>query len=229
MGVARRPCYKAATTTTISPAHDGTRPGRASPPQPLLDDYLRSTIGDTGLDRRIAASDPLLRFLERLHFGIRDRALFDYYRGGWSAHRLLRQILDRRFGDRAAQASILDFGSGYGRTTRFLLREHPRERITIADVMADAVDFQRETFGVAGQLSTLDACALSIDGRFDVVVAISVFTHFNPGDFTAWLQRLHALLLPGGILVFTVNDERTLLPGRELDSSGAWFEPASEN
>ena len=37
------------------------------------------------------------------------------------------------------------------------------------------------------------------------------------------------MLLPGGILIFTVNDERTLLPGRELDGSGAWFEPASEN
>jgi SAM-dependent methyltransferase len=182
-----------------------------------------------GLDRRIAPADPLLRFLERLHHGIRERALFDYYRGGWSAHRLLRQILDRRFGDRAAQARILDFGSGYGRTTRFLVREHPRERITIADVMADAVAFQRETFGVAGRLSTPDPDALSIDGRFDLVVAISVFTHFNPADFVAWLARLHSLLLPGGILVFTVNDERTMLPGRELDPQGAWFEPASEN
>jgi hypothetical protein len=95
--------------------------------------------------------------------------------------------------------------------------------------MADAVAFQRETFGVAGQLSTPDASALSIEGRFDLVVAISVFTHFNPADFVAWLARLYALLAPGGILVFTVNDERTMLPGRELDAHGAWFEPASEN
>ena len=70
---------------------------------------------------------------------------------------------------------------------------------------------------------------LAIDGRYDVVIAISVFTHFNPLDFPAWLARLMRLLTPRGILVFTVNDERTLLPGRALDSTGAWFEPASEN
>jgi SAM-dependent methyltransferase len=170
-----------------------------------------------------------LRFLDRLHHELPGRAVLDYFRGGWSAHRLLRQLLRLRFGAGTPRATVLDFGSGYGRTTRFLVREHPRERITVADVMADAVAFQRDAFGVAGQVSTADAGALSIEGRFDVVVAISVFTHFNPADFPAWLERLHALLAPGGILIFTVNDERTLLPGRKLDDSGAWFEPASEN
>ena len=216
--------YKAGTTTTISSTLDGS----PSPPT-LLDDYLRFAVGDDGIDRRIAPGDPLLRFLERLHHELPGRALFDYFRGGWSAHRLLRQLLRVRFGAGAARATVLDFGSGYGRTTRFLLREHARECITVADVMADAVAFQRDAFGVAGQVSTPDAAALAIDGRFDVVVAISVFTHFNPEDFPAWLERLYSMLLPGGILVFTVNDERTLLPGRELDGSGAWFEPASEN
>ncbi len=214
-----------ATTTTISSAPDGSPP---SPPT-LLDDYLRFAVGDDGVDRRIAPVDPLLRFLDRLHHQLPGRAVFDYFRGGWSAHRLLRQLLRLRFGAGAAAASVLDFGSGYGRTTRFLVREHRRERITVADVMADAVAFQRDTFGVAGQVSTADAGALAIEGRFDVVVAISVFTHFNPSDFPAWLERLYSMVLPGGILVFTVNDERTLLPGRELDDSGAWFEAASEN
>ena len=95
--------------------------------------------------------------------------------------------------------------------------------------MADAVAYQREAFGVTGFVSTPDARELAIDGRYDVVIAISVFTHFNPLDFPAWLARLLKLLTPRGILVFTVNDERTLLPGRALDSTGAWFEPASEN
>ena len=224
IGRRRRPCYKAGTTTTISSTLDGS----PSPPT-LLDDYLRFAVGDDGVDRRIAPGDPLLRFLDRLHHELPGRAVFDYFRGGWSAHRLLRQLLRLRFGAGAARATVLDFGSGYGRTTRFLVREHPRERITVADVMADAVAFQRDAFGVAGQVSTADAGALAIDGRFDVVVAISVFTHFNPADFPAWLERLYSMLQPGGILVFTVNDERTLLPGRELDGSGAWFEPASEN
>jgi len=91
----------------------------------LIDEYLRVGIGDAGIDLRIAAADPLLRFLERLHFDLRDRARFDYFRGGWSAHRLLRQILRLRFGAAAESASILDFGSGFGRTTRFLLRDGP--------------------------------------------------------------------------------------------------------
>jgi hypothetical protein len=95
--------------------------------------------------------------------------------------------------------------------------------------MADAIAWQRETFGVEGRVSSPDAETLGIDGRYDVVIAISVFTHFNPADFPAWLKRLSDLLTPRGILVFTVNDERTMLPGRALDASGAWFEPASEN
>ena len=95
--------------------------------------------------------------------------------------------------------------------------------------MADAVAWQRQTFGVEGRVSSADAEKLAIDGRYDVVIAISVFTHFNPADFPAWLKRLRDLLTPRGILVFTANDERAMLPGRELDASGAWFEPASEN
>ncbi len=44
-------------------------------------------------------------------------------------------------------------------------------------------------------------------GAFDLVYAVSVFTHLSD-HFDAWLMELRRILRPGGVLVATINDER---------------------
>jgi hypothetical protein len=83
------------------------------------------------LDVAIDARDEMLTFLVEGMEGDRDRALFTYFRSGLSIADAMLQILHWRFGslpDRGP-SKILDFASGYGRVTRFLVRELPPGRL----------------------------------------------------------------------------------------------------
>ena len=53
-------------------------------------------------------------------------------------------MLRWRFGSLERVGKILDFASGYGRVTRFLVRDVPPELVWVADVYADGVRFQEE-------------------------------------------------------------------------------------
>jgi hypothetical protein len=82
---------------------------------------------------------------------------------------------------------------------------------------------------VRGVVSTTDPGDLRLEGPFDAIVACSFFSHLPAARFAQWLARLHALLAPGGMLVFSVHGMR-LLPEAEADeTSGIVFRAASES
>jgi SAM-dependent methyltransferase len=133
-----------------------------------------------------------------------------------------------RFGGLPAALSVLDFASGYGRTTRHLVRALPAARLTVAEIDPAAVAFQRETFGVAGAASGTAPSSLEIAETFDAVFAASFFSHLPEPRFTAWLERLHGLVRPGGVLVFSVHGMELLTDPRADRSRGIAFEAVSE-
>ncbi len=180
------------------------------------------------LDLRIHPADEMYRFeLETPHRS-REAAAMLYLAAG-------RQICDAfsgvgawRFGDLSAARSVLDFASGYGRTTRHLVRVLPAQRLTVAEIDPGAVAFQREVFGVRGVVSGTEPQSLAVEGPFDAVFASSFFSHLPEPRFMAWLDRLFGLVAPGGVLVFSVHGMK-LLTDREADrSQGIVFRPVSE-
>ncbi len=101
--------------------------------------------------------------------------------------------------------SFLDFASGYGRGTRYFLRVMPREAITVSDILADAVRFQREHFKVRAVVSNVDPDVVEFPQSFDLVSVVSLFSHLPRVTFESWLVKLTGVLSPGGILVFTTH------------------------
>ncbi len=137
------------------------------------------------------------------------------------------QIADRRPGARETVASYLDFASGYGRATRFLTDAWRPETITVCDIQAEGVEFQRATFGVRSVVSAADPNDLGFDRRFDMVCASSFFTHVPPARFAAWFERLVRFLADDGTLVFSTNN---LAERSDAGSSNeTHFEPTSES
>src|SRR5687768_6524319 len=82
----------------------------------------------------IHVEDSMLRFfLERRH-DHRERAVVDYLRTGHSAARAIETLLQWWFGERRASIRLLDFASGYGRMTRFLVQQQAPERLWVSDL-----------------------------------------------------------------------------------------------
>jgi SAM-dependent methyltransferase len=100
----------------------------------------------------------------------------------------------------------LDFGCGSGRLARFLVESGERELHGV-DVDRAAIRWARRRFG-PGFMATGALPPLPFpDAAFDVACAISVFTHLDEPMQLAWLQELHRVLRPRGLLIATTHHE----------------------
>lgn len=183
---------------------------------------------DAGLVRDVPAADEMLSWAEGHRAGSREQALVTYFNGGLMAARVVEAVLAWRFGAEG-RPRVLDFASGWGRVTRFLVRRRPAADLTVSDIDAAAIAWQRGRFGVAGFASAERAADLACDERFDAVVCLSLFSHLPEASFHAWLARLVDLVAPGGLLLFSVHGESELPPGRTLPPTGIHFEAISES
>ena len=199
-----------------------------APPLPavraLLAEWGRSA-GDARLE--VDPRDEMLGFLRELHSGDAEQALCTYYLTGASIADVLLQVLRWRFGDAAAVPSLLDFASGYGRVTRFLLDEVSAAVVTAVDVLPRATEFQQRTLGVRAAPSSVDPATLALPGRFAAIFVTSLFTHLPEERFRSWLAALVARLEPGGVLAFSTHD-LCLLPSEHRPVGGYCFVPQSE-
>jgi SAM-dependent methyltransferase len=202
------------------------RPDETSPfVRAFLDD--RGLTGSSGLDLAIDERDEMLGFLVDGMEGDRDKALFAYFRSGLSIADALLQVLRWRFPEGIDK--VLDFASGYGRITRFLVREILPESLWVADVYAEGVRFQEERFGVHGVISTVRPEELELGETFDAILVTSLFTHLPEERFLAWLRVLFGRLNPGGVLAFSTHDPSLLVPCPPLPESGLLFQEISES
>ncbi len=158
-----------------------------------------------------------------------EQALAAYFRSGLLIWEQQRRILNWRFGDLDRLGGVLDFASGYGRATRFMIHDLGGERVWAAEIDPEAVRFQEEILGAQGLLSTPVPEDLECPRRFDAVVVSSLFTHLPEATFRRWLTRLWSLVSPGGLLAFSVHGEHLLPPGAALSERGIHFIPQSES
>jgi hypothetical protein len=101
---------------------------------------------------------------------------------------------------------ILDFGGGWGRISRFFLREAKPEDIIIADTMAYAIRCLRETGNPCRIIHNQPRPPiLGVTEKLDLIYAYSVFSHLSEEYFLAWVDYLLSILQPGGYLAFTTR------------------------
>lgn len=196
----------------------------SSPVEALLAEWGRSP-GDPRL--AVDPGDEMLAFLRDLHGGDAEQALCEYYRSGASIAAVLLEVLRWRFGDPRRVGSLLDFASGYGRVTRFLLDEVAADAVTASDVLPEAIAFQRRVLGVRAAPSSARVEELELPGGFDAILVTSLFTHLPEARFAPWLAALLGRLGAGGVLAFSTH-ELALLPPEQRPASGCCFQPHSE-
>jgi SAM-dependent methyltransferase len=100
--------------------------------------------------------------------------------------------------------SVLDFGCGCGRVTRYW-REF-RGSVSGSDVSGKAVEWCRENLGFARFETNALAPPLVFEAEsFDLVYALSVFTHLTEELQLAWRDELRRVLRGGGLLLLTTH------------------------
>lgn len=102
------------------------------------------------------------------------------------------------------QASVLDFGCGWGRLTRLVAKDLPPSQIYGCDPDADILKWCARLPGTFARLDHRPR-AIPFEVKFDLAFAYSVFTHLGPRTHEDALNALHASLADGGLLVVTVR------------------------
>lgn len=101
--------------------------------------------------------------------------------------------------------SWFDFGCGCGRVARYVADAPVVGRLRGIDVDAAQIRWARRH--LRGDFSTMKAAPpLELaTASFDVVYAVSIFTHLSEGEQFAWLEELRRILVPGGLLIATTH------------------------
>jgi SAM-dependent methyltransferase len=103
--------------------------------------------------------------------------------------------------------NVLEFGCGCGRVLRqWNGLRGPRFHGT--DYNPAGPEWGRMNLpGVGFGVNKLEPPLDYPDARFDLVYAVSVFTHFPRAMQRPWLEEMHRIIEPGGILMLTLSGE----------------------
>ena len=116
---------------------------------PDVESFVRRWIRmPPSLEGRIHPDDEMYRYGLTSLRGSEDCAAILYYLKGYQIARTVAESLAGEPGEAAGIESLLDFASGFGRSTRFLVRQVPPSRLWVTEVQRGAVAFQQEVFGV---------------------------------------------------------------------------------
>lgn len=158
--------------------------------------------------------------------------VLEYYfsDGGRSALRL--DELVHRFHPEAAarRLSLLEFASGYGCVSRHLRNMSDRYELVACDIHRRAVGFLEHRLRVPALLSRSDPAEFKLGRRFDVVFALSFFSHIPDRNWGRWIAALFDCVADNGLLIFTTHGRTAHddLNRPELEPTGYWFVPLSE-
>jgi SAM-dependent methyltransferase len=179
--------------------------------------------------RTIHPDDHMFTFM-RDHLQLpHDEAVEGYLLHGRETTDLLRDLL-AEYGRATRPTSLLEFASGYGCVTRFMIEACPQLDVTCCDIHAAAIEFLRSQFGVKAVLSDAIPEKFILRRKFDVVFVISLFSHLPKLSWTRWLRRISQRVKRGGLLIFSTHGLTSAahFNNPEIGEDGYWFHPVSE-
>ena len=147
------------------------------------------------------------------------------------AHRFMQVLLAQlsKHGLSLSDDSVaVDFGSGWGRYTRFMLKYVHPDNLYGLEVNQGMVEHCRKAFGMANflKVGTLPPCPLR-SGMVDLVFGYSVFSHLAPHCADAWIAEFARITKPGALVLMTTQGRSFIDLCRDVRESGdrshPWF------
>jgi hypothetical protein len=184
-----------------------------------------------GVSDELHSEDMILRFLlDNPCFPDQKSALNYYFNTGQDSTKNLISILTQ-LGVGRRPISLFEFASGYGCVSRHLLNQPNWFNLTICDIHTEAIDFLSHKLGVGrAVLSTSKPEDLAPGEKFDVVFALSFFSHMPKTTWGRWLESLYDKVDVGGYLIFTTQGVKSAhyFGNPLIPNDGFWFKDTSE-
>jgi SAM-dependent methyltransferase len=132
-------------------------------------------------------------------------------REAFTFYKLLKRLMERNGTPIGRETQVLDFGCGWGRYIRLLMKDVGAGALHGADVDFDMIGFCRIS-GLPAKFAVMKPFGPTeyADGAFDLIFAYSVFSHLCEEAHGLWMQEFARILQPGGLLVFTTQARRFL-------------------
>ena len=156
-----------------------------------------------------------------------ERCVHDYISAGVAISSMLKDLCVEYSKGRPTPLDLLDFASGFGRVSRCL--DSSYFNVTASDIHDEAMRFiETQNPGIKTLLSQTKPQDFTSDSSFDVIFALSFFTHMPHATYGDWVEALYKMLRPGGLLVFTAHGRVANAGARIPLTDGYGFVPASE-
>lgn len=115
-------------------------------------------------------------------------------------------------------ATVLDFGVGWGRLIRLWLKYLPPQQVSGCDAWDMSLNLAKSC-GLHNRLVKTDSLLNELpfaESSFDLIYAFSIFTHLDEAAFNSCLSGLSRMLKPAGVIVFSVRPTEFWLTRSDL-------------
>ena len=195
-----------------------------------VEEAIGACAARLGVKPDIHAEDFIFQFvMSHPHFKSPADAVSYYFDDGRKSADRVSSLIETHM-PAHNHVSLLEFASGYGCVTRHLAVSARGYELVACDIHQAAVSFTREALGVNAMQSASRHEDVNSDKRFDVVFALSFFSHMPDRTWGRWLQTLLSMVTDGGLLVFTTHGRKSgkHFGNPEVDERGYFFKPESE-
>jgi hypothetical protein len=190
---------------------------------------IRAQATRFGVAGAVHPDDHIFNWLMSRPFPSREAAIEYYFRDGAQSAAQARALAAQHLPLAGSRPAVLEFASGYGMVSRHLARDSSID-LWSCDIHAEAVRFLEDAIGVRALLSSPCPEALHLSRSFDLVFALSFFSHMPITTWARWLVRLVQATTLGGITVFTSHGmaSHQVCGEPPIPETGFWFSPHSE-
>lgn len=157
-------------------------------------------------------------------------AVNEYFDTGLVSANKLRSLISTEIDLESKPARLLEFASGYGCVSRHLAKWPDEIDLVACDIHDEAKAFYSEYLGAPFIKSERVPEEFDAPSDFDVVFALSFFSHMPETSWARWLKVLFQHVGPKGHLIFTTHGmvSHALIRKPRLSQNGFWFKPVSE-
>ncbi len=226
-------------TPAVPPQPEAEAPPQVANPNPpeagiLTEEMLRLNGEAASAEGVVAAVHPqdfIYWFICRHPNLTLPAATSYYFSDGASSARKLDEIVSELGYPADGPVKLLEFASGYGCVTRHL-KQNPRWDLTSCDIHREAIEFLEGPIGVRTLQSTSQPEQFAAPVAYDIVFALSFFSHMPRSSFGRWLKALYSTLKSPGYLIFTTHGVKSSvafgITPEDIPADGFLFRANSE-